>query len=420
MIRLTNVEEPQPMYGNAPRNPEPPGLFLMVDSLEVGGSERQFSLLARHINRENFQLHLGCLQRRGSFLGAVGSIAEFNPGGSLFRLPSLRARIALAHHLRAKRIAVAHSFDFYSNLMLIPAARLAGVAAVIGSHRQIGDLLSPVQFGVQAAAFHLCDRVVCNSRAAARRLADQGVPEEKLRVIPNGLPEEAFATAGPALPRTPDRFRVGMIARMNASYKNHSLFLRAAARLVRKLPGVEFLLAGDGPLRADLERSSKTLGLGDRVRFLGEQKDILAILAAIDVSVVPSVSESSSNVILESMAAGVPVIATRVGGNAESVLEGETGFLVSPDDEHQLAETLEILLTQASLREDFGRRARRLALTNFRMEKIRDKYEELYRELLETKASSQTAASVLHRTSMRFAASRNWGALRSGSPISRA
>ena len=119
---------------------------------------------------------------------------------------------------------VAQSFDFYANLVLIPAARLARVPLVIGSHRQLGDLLTPAQFRVQLEIFRWCDRVVCNSQAAADRLSQGGLAEDKLVVIGNGLPPEKFAATAPASPKSREAFASAMIARMNAAYKNQSAF----------------------------------------------------------------------------------------------------------------------------------------------------------------------------------------------------
>ncbi len=183
-----------------PENPRP-GLFLMVNSLERGGTERQFVTLAQGLSGGNLEVSTGCLARRGEFVDNVPAIKEFSPGRSLFKGQSILMRASLARHLRRQHIAVAHAFDFYANLMLIPAARLARLPVVIGSHRQLGDLLTPLQFRAQNTAFRACDRVVCNSRAAADRLKQAGVSADKLVVIPNALPNEAFAEPAPALPR---------------------------------------------------------------------------------------------------------------------------------------------------------------------------------------------------------------------------
>src|ERR1022692_1796343 len=216
----------------------PGPIFLMINSLETGGSERQFVELARSLRADHCKLHRGWGQKKGAFLDGLGELHEFGLGGSLYGLQSMRSRWKLKRCLQNLNIAVAHAFDFYANLTLIPAARLAGLPVVIGSHRQLGDLLTPAQFRAQLMMFRWCDRVVCNSHAAADRLLQAGLPERKVVVIGNALPPEAFAETPPVLPRVAGILRVGMIARMNASYKNHHVFLRAAARLRHKLSNV--------------------------------------------------------------------------------------------------------------------------------------------------------------------------------------
>ncbi|MFZ1158622.1 MAG: glycosyltransferase, partial [Candidatus Sulfotelmatobacter sp.] len=124
----------------------------MINSLETGGTERQFVEVARSLRNDGLRVQLGCLIKKGAFLEGVGDIYHSPLGGSLYGLQSLQSRWQLMRHLRESNVAVAHAFDFYANLMLIPAAWLARVA-VIGSHRQLGDLLTPNQFRAQLAMF---------------------------------------------------------------------------------------------------------------------------------------------------------------------------------------------------------------------------------------------------------------------------
>ena len=369
-----------------PRN-SIPKLFLMTDSFKTGGSERQFVALAQSLNPAAFHIQLGCIQRHGAFLADLGRVPEFPLGGSLFGLNSLWTRLRLAQYLHRNRITVAHAFDFYTNLTLIPAARLAGVPVVIGSQRQLGDLLSRSKSRAQAAAFRWCDAVVCNSHAAADRLVEQGLRKSRVVVIGNGLPASAFGETVPALPRSKALLRVGMIARMNTPFKNHKVFLRAAARLCGRFPSLEFVLIGDGPLRPELEREAESLGLKDHALFLGDRQDIAAVLASLNVSVLPSSSESLSNAILESMAAGVPVVASRVGGNPELV-STDRGMLVAPDDDKALADAIESLLRDPAMRIALGANAKRFVQANFTVEQMHRRYEELYAELLEKKSWS--------------------------------
>jgi L-malate glycosyltransferase len=355
-------------------------IFLMVNSLETGGTERQFVEIARALRADGVAVHLGCLLRKGSFVDGAGEIAEFDLGGSLYGLQSIRSRLRLRRHLRELDVKVAHAFDFYANLTLIPAAKLAGVL-VIGSHRQLGDLLTPAQFRGQLAMFRFCDRVVCNSHAAAERLLHAGLPENKVVVIGNALPSTAFAEVLPALPRADGTFRVGMIARMNAEYKNHRGFLRVAKIVSERFFNVEFLLVGDGPLRSEFEREVERLGLGGRVRFLGDRRDIPAVLRSLDVSVVPSSSESLSNVMLESMAASVPVLATAVGGNIEIGGNGRA-LLVAANDEREMAEALGRMLENVALRLEMASQARDFVRSNFSVERVRHQYEALYADVI--------------------------------------
>jgi glycosyltransferase involved in cell wall biosynthesis len=347
------------------------------------------------LRADRLQIHLGCGQKEGPFLEGLGEVHQFELGGSLYGLQSIRSRLRLMRVLGKLGIGVAHAFDFYSNLTLIPAAKAARVPVVIGSHRQLGDLLTPAQFRVQLMMFRWCTRVVCNSRAAAGRLLQAGLPERKVVVIGNSLPPEAFAEASPALPRTRGILRVGMIARMNASYKNHLKFLRVAASLSQRHRNVEFLLVGDGPLRPELEREAAELGLQGRVRFLGDRRDIAAVLASIDVSVSASASESLSNVLLESMAAGVPVVATNVGGNSELLGDGR-GVLVAAEDEEAFAAGLDRVLTEPEFRSEISRAAREFVKTNFSAERVRQQYRSLYAEML---ASRGVRRGPMHKAS---------------------
>jgi L-malate glycosyltransferase len=366
-------------------------LFLMINTFETGGSERQFTVLAQNLTPPQFETHLGCVSRRGPLANNFPDAAQFPLGGSLFGWQSLRTRLNLGRHLRKHQVQVAHAFDFYTNLTLIPAAKLARVPVVIGSHRQLGDLMTPAQFRAQAAAFRWCDAVVCNSQAAADRLIAAGLSPNTITIIGNALPAAAFTAAPAALPKRPGVARVGMVARMNHRYKNHSGFLRIAAQIHQRMPEVEFLLIGDGPLRQDLEREAARLGLGASAIFLGDRQDMPAILASLDVAVLTSDSESLSNVVLEAMAAGLPVVAYGVGGNSE-LLSDQRGALIPAGDETSFAAAVGKLLADSALRGQLARNAQQFAQENFSLDRVRQRYAELYGALLQKKRRRNSAA----------------------------
>ncbi len=387
--------EPSSLTQTLPADPSrlsdlPISLFLMVNTFETGGSERQFTVLAQNLVPPQFQTHLGCVSRRGPLAHHFPDAVQFPLGGSLFGWQSLRTRLNLSRYLRQHRVQVAHAFDFYTNLTLIPAARLARVPVVIGSHRQLGDLMTPAQFRAQTAAFRWCDAVVCNSQAAANRLIASGLSRDKIAVIGNALPTDAFTPTPAALLKLPGVVRVGMVARMNHRYKNHSGFLRIAAEIHKRMPNAEFVLVGDGPLRQEFQHEAATLGLGASAIFLGDRQDMSAVLASLDVAVNTSDSESLSNVILEAMAAGLPVVAYSVGGNSE-LLSPERGALIPAGNETNFADAVQKLLADSALRQQMGQNALRFARDNFSLDRVRKRYVELYVRLLQKKSRKSFA-----------------------------
>jgi glycosyltransferase involved in cell wall biosynthesis len=386
---MNRVQPTEPAEGQRPDSPL--SLFLMINTFETGGSERQFTVLAQNLLPPQFETHLGCVSRRGPLARNFPNATPFPLGGSLFGWRSLRTRLNLRRYLREQRVQVAHSFDFYTNLTMIPAAKLARVPVVIGSHRQLGDLMTPAQFRAQLAAFRWCDAVVCNSEAAADRLISAGLPSKKIAIIGNALPDAAFTAETAALAKRPGVVRIGMVARMNHRYKNHSGFLRIAAQIHQHLPSAEFVLVGDGPLRAELAREAEILGLGSSAIFLGDRQDMPAVLASLDLAVNTSDSESLSNVILEAMAAGLPAVAYNVGGNSE-LLNSERGALVPAGDETAFAAAITRLLTDSALRQQQGRSAQQYARENFSLARVRQRYSDLYRLLLDKKRGRNSAA----------------------------
>lgn len=354
----------------------------MINAFETGGGERQFVTLVDELRRSAFQLSLGCISRKGPFASDVGAVSEFALGGSFYNPQAARTGLRLIRHLRKQKILLAHAFDFYTNLLLIPSAFLARVPVVIGSHWQLGDLLTPLQFRAQLAAFHLSDCVVCNSRAAAQTLVGQGLPMRKVAVIPNAIREEFFSQTAPMLGRNSPTVRIGLIARMNSSKKGHQMFLRAAQKLSYKHPEVEFILAGDGQYRAEFEELASELGITSRVRFMGDCQNVPGLLASMDVSVNASTSESQSNSILESMAYGVPVVASNVGGTPEVIQHGETGLLFTSDDVQSLADAMEEFVAKPLFRQQCGEKGRVFVRRNFSADKVSARYSDLYERLI--------------------------------------
>jgi len=206
--------------------------------------------------------------------------------------------------------------------------------------------------------------------------------------ICNGVDTHRFRPGGRQVARAalgigPERIVVGTVGRLDP-VKDQVGLLRAFSRVVDD-SRVLLLIAGDGPCRAELETTVSALGLDGRVRLLGERDDVPSVLAAMDVFVLCSIAEGISNTILEAMATGLPVVATRVGGNPELVVDGKTGCLVEPRSPAALAASLRRYFEDPRLLAQHGGSARALAVAGFSLERMVGAYEQLYERLLDVK-----------------------------------
>jgi glycosyltransferase involved in cell wall biosynthesis len=180
-----------------------------------------------------------------------------------------------------------------------------------------------------------------------------------------------------------DEMVIGSVGRL-APVKDYPTFLRAAATALAKIPGSKLLLVGDGASRQELEDLAVTLGINDRVIFAGARKDIPALLNAMDIFVLPSISEGLSNTILEAMSTGISVIATDVGGNAEIIINNETGALTPVSDHIKLANEI-LSMADERKRALMGCKGRNRVLEYFSIQRMVSDYEKLYKELYKQK-----------------------------------
>ena len=324
--------------------------------LDVGGQEKLLVEFARHADRGRFDLQFVSLGGRGVLAGdleahgwpvaALGEPTGFRPG-----LVSRLARL-----FRAGRIDVVHTHDERPHIYGAFAARLAGVRRLIHTrHHGMADRLTRRQSGLVRVASELTDRFVCVSADSARQAVRQGVSARKVRVLHNGIDLTRFGVEGggwrvegedkppdPSSPSTlhpPPSTRTGpvvTVARLSPE-KDIGTLLHAAALAARSDDAFRLEIAGDGPCMADLRRTAAELGLGGVVHFHGQVRDVPALLARAGLFVLPSLTEGVSLTLLEAMACGLAVVATRVGGNPEVVVDGETGLLAPPGDPAALA-----------------------------------------------------------------------------------
>lgn len=368
-------------------------VFLLITDFSHGGSERQFVEVATRLDPARFHVTVGCIARRGTFaerLQAQGcDIQEFR-FPSLASAQAARQALRLASRLRAQGTDVVHAFDFYTNLFGLPAARLARVPVVLASRRDTGDVWSPPRRFALRLAYRLADAVVVNSEAARRGLWAEGFAERRVRLLRNGVDLEQFSANGN---RAEVVRRLGLpgngpwvaTVSMLRAEKDHESLLAAVPRVIRRVPSARFLIVGAGPTEARLRALVASQGLTDSVLFLGDRGDIPELLQAVDVFVLPSLTESFPNALLEAMSMSLPVVATTVGGVPELVEPGRTGYLVPPRRSELLADRIAFLLERPDLRAAMGRAARTRVEAQFDIRQAVKRFEDLYEEMLEEK-----------------------------------
>ena len=273
------------------------------------------------------------------------------------------------------------------------AARLAGVRATVVSKRSLDRYPSLLPRRAVKLGNALADRVMVNAEAIGRFVAaEEGCPRAKMVLIPNGVREDALRPAGDGrakrreLGLPPDTPVIGAVSRL-AWKKGIRHLIEATPHILESSPNAHVVIAGDGPLRAELEANADALGVRDRVLFLGSRSDTIELMAAFDVFVLPSVVEGMSNALLEAMAVGRPVVVTDVGGNPEVAVDGETGLVVPPADPPQLAASIVKLLEAPELAAEMGAAGRRRVLEHYQIDVMTRRIEALYEELLTAKAA---------------------------------
>ena len=372
---------PAPQGPRRPISHAPVPIAIVLSNYVAGGTERQMSELICRIDQRRFKVYPVCFRREGLWLpkveAAAGVPVEF-PLRS-FRKPSnLPLALRFARWCRDHDIALVQTCDIYANIFALPAAALARVPVRIGSRRGIANPAgTPGLLALQRAAFAFAHRVVPNSEAAAASLRDTGVPAWKIRTIANGIDLEMFH---PGPPRQTRRV-ITTVANLRPG-KGHDVLLRAATRVIARVPEVRFELIGDGVLRPALERLAADLGIADKVVFRGHCADVPARLVDSDLFAFPSFMEASPNGVIEAMAARLPVVATNVGGIPEIVEHGRNGLLVPPGDVDALATALLRLIEQPEEAAALADAARRTVEMRYSFERMVNEFEELYMEEL--------------------------------------
>jgi len=373
-------------------NPIP--VLLMVRALDLGGSERQLTEVARSLDRHGFQTHVGCFRLNGlraTELAAAGIPVVCFPVTS-FKHPSvLTGARQLVKYVKQHHIRIVHTFDVPTTIFAVPAARFSN-AAVLSSQRAHRDLAPPLMRRLLRVTDRLVDGVVVNCEAIRRHLInDERVPSHLIHLCYNGVDVSRFHGLEEPRPAAlaSATNTIGVVCALRPEKSLHTL-LEAFAAIRKAHAGTRLALIGSAPCSAALQSRADALGIRADCVFEPATDRVVEWLRALDIFVLPSTSEAFSNSLMEAMSCGCAVIASRVGGNVELVQDGETGLLFDPGNVPQLGAALSRLLGDVPLRRRLSSNAARSMRERFSTEVSARRMAQIYSELLdETRISSK-------------------------------
>lgn len=310
---------------------------------------------------------------------------------SRFPVAQLRQLRQMRIHVRDFAPTVVHTYFYWPVLYARTLRRLGFVGPLVENREDLGFNVSEAECRLLRMTTTIPDRIVCVAAAVREVVMErERVSPARAVVIRNGVSLEAPSPTAEERQRLrgeigldPDDRVVGMVSNLNRAVKGVRYFVESMPLIVAREPRARFLILGDGHEKDSLLALTRTLGIEDRVVFAGFRSDVSRFYPLMDVSVLTSLSEGLSIALLESMRCGLPVVATRVGGNPELVREGETGFLVPPKDPRAFADAVVQVLTDRVLRDRMGRNGRAVIEREHSLMGVTDQYEALYEEVLE-------------------------------------
>ena len=385
-----------------------PSILYVINNLDSGGTERHLLRILPRLAAAGLSPSVYTITHRGAlapqFTAQGIPVIEPPLAGLARRLPRPLRRVAilpvsalfLFFVLIRMRPRVVHFF--------LPAAYLLGgllsLAAPSGarvmSRRSLNNYQHrhPLLARVERWLHQRMTAVLGNSRAVLAQLREEGVPDRRLGLIPNGIDSRSYRApasrevlrAGLGLPET--ALVIAKVANL-IPYKGHADLLHALATIKDDLPaGWAVILVGDGREAAPLRRLGAALTLEPHIRYLGRRDDVARILGASDIGVLCSHEEGFSNSVLEGMAAGLPMVVTEVGGNPEAVVDGETGIVVRARDRVALGAAILTLATDDRKRGLMGEAGRRRVGAQFSLNVCVARYRALYMGLVEDRADT--------------------------------
>ncbi len=363
----------------------------LVDTLGGGGIENGLVNLANRFDHSAFDFAIWCVGTRGVMADRITApaveVRALGHGDGWH----LEAAVSMARMLRRSRTDILHCHGWggYSLVGLL-AARLGRTPRCInGEHGGSHNLLTRRQLTLQRLIADLFDGTVAPSDALRQKLHERrGLRPERVTLLPNGVDTERFCGRRCSPPKRAELgiadsdWLVAVVGTLKPE-KNQRIVIEALARLPQS-DRYHLALVGIGPDRATLEEAARALGVAERVHFLGYRNDVADLLAEVDTLVLPSIPahEAMSNVLLEAMSSGVPVVTSECVGARELVDPGRTGLLFDYLNPRELAEHLTLLRTDTARRAEIVARAREVVRTSFSLDTMVRRYQDFYRYVL--------------------------------------
>ncbi len=359
-----------------------------ITELSVGGAQTALYHLLEDLDRERYDLQVICLYNGDGHIAKkirALNIPVYDLGmDNKFRLDAF---MRLYMYLRRKRPFILHTWMFHANIPGRIIGRLARIPVIISSERTMGQE-STARLRLNRWTSRLADRVICVSQTVGDyAIKEIGISSEKIVVIPNGIspakflqsPDQTIARQKlDLLPHIPIVVAIGR----PRPVKGYLYLIEAWRHVSVQCPQAQLVFLGDGPDRIQLEQQAAQYGLDGSVFFLGDWDNIPHLLPAFDLFALPSLHEGMSNAALEAMAAGLPVVATAVGGTPEIVVHEQTGLLIPPANSNALAEALIILLTDLERASQMGKAGQKRVQENFLHTETVQQTEAVYKTFL--------------------------------------
>jgi len=363
-------------------------VLLMARELDLGGSERQMTEVAKALDRSRFEPHVGCFRPgglRGKELQAAGvPIAHF-PVYSFVSPRAVFGAWQLARYIRRHKIRLVLTYDFPLTVFAVPVAHFFTSAVVMSSARCHRDLIPFNYLRLIRKTDRLVDAIVVNCEFLRRHLEkDENVPASRIQLCYNGIDLEQFrAGSSPRPTRLPsDAFVIGVVCALRPE-KSLSTLLKAFAEIRNLRPGTKLAIVGSGPMLDQLQSEARALGIWNDCVFEPSTSQVADWLRAIDIFVLPSLSEAFSNSLMEAMACGCCAVASNVGGNPELVRHQETGLLFEAGDAAGLASALRALIDDQSLRQRLRTAGERMLHDRFSIRASAQRMGEIFAQLIE-------------------------------------